>query len=70
MNAGGDEEEKPKPRRQRAYNGKTSMNARPLAPSNGVSRGGGVWPPKGENTVKGNMVCHPCPLFALGTGAN
>jgi hypothetical protein len=65
INGAGDEEEKPKPRRQRTYNGKTSMNARPLAPSNGVSRGGGVWPPKGENTVKGNMVGHPCPCIAL-----
>jgi hypothetical protein len=45
-----------KPRRQRNYNGRASLNARALAPSNGVPRGEGIWPPKGENTVKGNMV--------------
>jgi len=45
-----------KPRRQRNYNGRASLNARALAPSNGIPRGEGVWPPKGENTVKGNMV--------------
>jgi len=43
--------------RQRAFNGKVSMTARPLCRSDGRKRGDGVWPEKGSNTVKGNMVC-------------
>jgi hypothetical protein len=48
---------KPTPsKRQRTYNGRVSMIARALERSNGLKRGDGVWPNKGENTVKGNMV--------------
>jgi hypothetical protein len=43
-------------KRQRTYNGRVSMIARALERSDGVKRGDGVWPDKGENTVKGNMV--------------
>lgn len=42
--------------RQRAFNGRLAMTARPLNASDGIERGDGVWPEKGENTVKGNMV--------------
>lgn len=43
-------------RKRRTYNGRVSMTARPLGRSDGIKRGEGVWPDKGGNTVKGNMV--------------
>jgi len=46
----------PKPKRQRTFNGRVSMTARPLGRGDGRKRGGGIWPEKGQNTVKGNMV--------------
>jgi hypothetical protein len=46
----------PKPKRQRTFNGRVSMTARPLGRGDGQRRGEGVWPEKGQNTVKGNMV--------------
>jgi hypothetical protein len=45
-----------KPNRRRTNNGRVSMTARPLGRSDGRKRGEGVWPAKGQNTVKGNMV--------------
>jgi hypothetical protein len=50
-------------KRQRTYNGRVSMIARALERSDGVRRGDGVWPDKGENTVKGNMVSRRYPLL-------
>jgi hypothetical protein len=49
----------PKAKRQRTFNGRVSMTARPLGRGDGVKRGEGVWPDKGQNTVKGNMVSSP-----------
>jgi len=46
----------PKPKRQRTFNGRVSMTARPLGRGDGRKRGQGIWPEKGQNTVKGNMV--------------
>jgi hypothetical protein len=46
----------PKAKRQRTFNGRVSMTARPLGRGDGQKRGEGVWPEKGQNTVKGNMV--------------
>lgn len=43
-------------KRKRAFNGKVSMTARPLGRSDGQKRGEGIWPDKGENTVKGNLA--------------
>lgn len=56
----------PKAKRQRAFNGKVSMTARPLCRSDGVKRGEGVWPEKGQNTVKGNMVSLYTPIYIFG----
>lgn len=52
----------PKAKRQRTFNGRVSMTARPLGRGDGVKRGEGVWPEKGQNTVKGNMVGLPFQL--------
>ena len=49
----------PKAKKQRTFNGRVSMTARPLGRSDGQKRGEGVWPEKGQNTVKGNMVRSP-----------
>jgi hypothetical protein len=49
----------PKAKRQRTFNGRVSMTARPLGRGDGQRRGEGVWPEKGQNTVKGNMVSFP-----------
>jgi hypothetical protein len=49
----------PKGKRQRTFNGRVSMTARPLGRGDGQKRGEGVWPEKGQNTVKGNMVSSP-----------
>jgi len=46
----------PKPKRQRTFNGRVSMTARPLGRGDGRKRGEGIWPDKGQNTVKGNMA--------------
>jgi hypothetical protein len=46
----------PKAKRRRTFNGRVSMTARPLGRGDGQKRGEGVWPEKGQNTVKGNMV--------------
>ena len=52
----------PKAKRQRTFNGRVSMTARPLGKGDGQKRGEGVWPEKGQNTVKGNMVSFPFQL--------
>jgi hypothetical protein len=52
----------PKAKRQRTFNGRVSMTARPLGRGDGQKRGEGVWPEKGQNTVKGNMVGLPFQL--------
>jgi hypothetical protein len=49
----------PKAKRQRTFNGRVSMTARPLGRGDGQKRGEGAWPEKGQNTVKGNMVSSP-----------
>jgi len=46
----------PKPKRQRTFKGRVSMTARPLGRGDGRKRGEGIWPEKGQNTVKGNMA--------------
>jgi hypothetical protein len=46
----------PNAKRRRTFNGRVSMTARPLGRGDGQKRGEGVWPEKGQNTVKGNMV--------------
>ena len=51
-----------KAKRQRTFNGRVSMTARPLGRGDGVKRGEGAWPEKGQNTVKGNMVGLPFQL--------
>jgi hypothetical protein len=48
-----------KAKRQRTFNGRVSMTARPLGRGDGQKRGEGIWPDKGQNTVKGNMVSVP-----------
>jgi hypothetical protein len=52
----------PKAKRQRTFNGRVSMTARPLGRGDGQKRGEGVWPEKGQNTVKGNIVGLPFQL--------
>jgi hypothetical protein len=54
----------PKAKRQRTFNGRVSMTARPLGRGDGQKRGEGVWAEKGQNTVKGNMVSFLCFLEA------
>jgi len=52
----------PKAKRRRTFNGRVSMTARPLGKGDGQKKGEGVWPEKGQNTVKGNMVSFPFQL--------
>lgn len=56
INTKSKKKEKNKNKKQRTFNGKVSMTTRPLNASDGERRGDGLWPDKGENTVKGNMV--------------
>ena len=60
----------PKAKRQRTFNGRVSMTARPLGRGDGQKRGEGVWPEKGQNTVKGNMVGLPFQLESKTDGAS
>jgi len=63
----------PKVKKQRTFNGRVSMTARPLGRGDGQKRGEGIWPEKGQNTVKGNMVStllYPCMTILMRIAGN